>query len=116
MLDGCTSMPSRSRVVLSYSARASRGICDVAGTPGVHTVGSTGVVLPPVPVPTVLPVPVPTVLPVPVPVLLPVPVPELAPLPAQVPRPPIEPPHAARSATPRMIVRVHLVFMTLTSS
>ena len=116
-LDGCTSSPSRSRVVLSYSARVSRGSCDVVGTPGVHTVGSTGggTMLVPrrcrwcaagVPVPTVLPVPA------------------AAGgarcrswrrIRSSASRPPIEPSQPARSATPTMIVLVQ-VFMTLTSS
>src|SRR5215831_2193611 len=113
MLDGCTSIPSRSRVVLSYSARVSRGSCDVVGTPGVQTVGSTGVPVPPAPVPVVLPVPVPTVLPVPVPTVLPVPEPVLAPAPVPFPvvdcDPPMAPWHPARSATPT--INVLQVFM-----
>src|SRR6476646_9487499 len=119
MLDGWTSMPSRSRVVLSYSARVRRGSCDVAGMPGVHTVGSTGVPEPPEPV--VFPVPLLIELPVPDPVVLPVPeqmvlpVPELAPVPEVLFWPPIEPSHPARSATPTMIVFAQ-VFITLTSS
>src|SRR6476620_10721406 len=98
MLDGCTSIPSRSRVVLSYSARVRRGSCDVAGMPGVHFVGSTGVLEPPAPVVVVLPVPEP----------------ELAPLPL-LPWLPIEPSHPARSATPTMMLFAQ-VFIALTSS
>ena len=112
IVDGCTSSPSRSRVVLSYSARVSRGSCDVAGMPGVHTVGSTGggrTVVPAVPLPAV---PVPTVLPVPT--LPAVPLPELDPDPELCFPVPIEPSQPARSAAPTMIV-LFQVFMTLTS-
>jgi len=112
IVDGCTSSPSRSRVVLSYSARVSRGVCEVAGMPGVHTVGSTGggtTVVPAVPLPAV---PVPTVLPVPT--LPAVPLPVLAPDPELCFPVPIEPSQPARSTAPTMIV-LFQVFMTLTS-
>ena len=97
---------------MSYSARVRRGSCDVAGIPGVHTVGSTGVPEPPLPVVVVLPVPLLIELPVPEPTELPVP--ELAPLPALF-WPLIEPSHPARSATPTMMVFAQL-FIALTSS
>src|SRR3982751_4202801 len=102
MLDGWTSRPSRSRVVLSYSARVRRGSCEVAGTPGVHTVGSTGALEPPVPAVALLPpLPLPTVLPVPDPEVAAVPLPELAPVPEDVAPLPIEPSQPAKSAAPK---------------
>jgi hypothetical protein len=81
--------------------------------PGVHFVGSTGVLDPPAPVTPVLPVPLLIELPVPEPVLLPVP--ELAPLPDPLPWLEIEPSHPARSATPTMMLFAQ-VFIALTSS
>ncbi len=83
--------------------------------PGVHTVGSTGggrIPVPAVPVVLLPAVPLPTVLPVPT--LPAVPLPELAPDPELCFPEPIDPSQPARSAAPTMIV-LFQVFMTLTS-
>src|SRR6266540_1640236 len=107
--DGCTSIPSRSRAVLSYSTRVNRGSCEVVDTPGVHAVGGWTTPLPPAPV-GLMPLP-------PFPVLTPVGLPVEFPGPPVLFWPPIVPlhPNWMVSAAPRRI-RLFENVMALTSS